>query len=139
MLLKQALPAILVLACLARAAGPQPPPEVDWRPIAAFLDNPSRAEQPIVFAQGTDWFLGHLVMAYRHASAQASGREMAILQPDVPNRILGRLARDGRAWAICMPEQAPGIERMLPGWSVTPVDIADAPRLVWELRPPGTF
>jgi hypothetical protein len=139
MLLKHALPAILVLACVARAAGPQPPPEVDWRPITAFLDDPSRAEQPIVFAQGTDWFLGHLVMAYRHASVQTPGREMAVLQPDVPKRILSRLAAGGHAWAICMPEQAPGIERMLPGWSVTPVDLPDAPRLVWELRPPGTF
>jgi hypothetical protein len=140
MLLKHAIPAVLVLACLARAAGPQPPPEVDWHPVAAFLDDPSRAEQPIIFPPPQpDWFVGHLVLAYRHASNQAPGREMVVVQPDVPKRILSRLARDGRAWAICMPGQAPGVERMLPGWSVTPVDVLDAPRLVWELRPPGTF
>jgi hypothetical protein len=136
-LLKQAVPAILVLACLARDVGPRPPSEVDWRPIAAFLDDPTRAQQPIVFSHGQpDWFLGHLVLAYRHASTQPPGREMAVVQPDVPKRILSRLARDGRAWAICLPEQAPGIERMLPGWSVTPVDVPDAPRWVWELEAP---
>jgi uncharacterized membrane protein len=140
MLLKHAIPAILVLACLARDAGPQPPPEMDWRPIAKFLDEPSRAEQPIVYFHGQpDWFLGHILMAYRHASTLPPGREMVVLQPDVPKRIISRLARDGHAWAICLPEQAPWIERMLPGWSVTPVDVPDAPRWIWELRPPGTL
>jgi uncharacterized membrane protein len=139
-LLKQAIPAVLVLACLARAVGPQAPPEVDWRPIAAYLDDPSRASQAIVFSHAQpDWFLGHLVMAYRHASTQPPGRAMVVVQPDVPERIMSRLAREGGAFAICEAEQAPGIERMLPGWSVTPVDLADAPRLVWELRAPGTF
>jgi hypothetical protein len=129
-----------VLACLVRDGGPQSPSEVDWSPIAAFLDDPSRAEQPIVFSHGgPDWFLGHLVLAYRHASTQPPGREMVVVQPDVPTRVLSRIARDGHAWAICLPEQAPGIEQMLPGWSVTPVDLPDAPRWVWELRPPGTF
>jgi hypothetical protein len=139
-LLKHAIPAVLVLACLARAVGPQGPPEVDWRPIAAYLDDPSRASQAIVFSDAPpDWFLGHLVMAYRHASAQPPGRAIVVVQADVPQRIVSRLARDGGAFAICMPEHAPGIERMLPGWSVTPVDLAGVPRLVWELRPPGTF
>jgi hypothetical protein len=140
LLLKHAIPAVLVLACLARAAGPQAPPEIDWRPIAAFLDEPIRAEQPIVFYHGQpDWFLGHLLLAYRHSSAQPPGRPMVVIQPDVPPRIVSRLARGKQAWAICLPEQAAGIERLLPGWSVTPVDVPNAPRFVWELRAPGTF
>lgn len=139
LLWRHALPAALVLLCaieFARSISRLPP--FDWRPLATFLDESSRAGEPIVFTRDgqPDWYVGHQVMAYRHASRlPPEAREILILQAPAPPAVLARLRHWPRSWVFHMTGRPYDARESLPGFSVTTADVPDFLPVVGEAHP----
>jgi hypothetical protein len=137
--LRHALPGVIVLACLARGiASASRAPELDWRPLAEFLDDPARANDVIVFSREgqADWYTGYQVMAYGHASDLPPGRPVALLDLPGADALVADVAKRGRCWIVHLSaEPLPFGQVVPPGFEAVPAGVPDFPPVVWELRP----
>ena len=136
--MRHAVPAIVVLACLVEIGRSiYRVPAFDWRPLAASLDQPGRENDPVVFVRNgqPDWFIGHQVMAYAHASTLPPGRPVVVLDPPTPEPVLARLRASPRSWVFHMSGRPLDFDAALPGFRVTAAQVPDFPSVVGEARP----
>jgi hypothetical protein len=127
---------VILLVCIVKVVASPKPPELDWHPLAAFLDVPGRAGDVVLFTGGrrSDWFTGYQVMGYRHASSLPPGRPIAEYLAPAPERFANEVRARERVWLVHLADLPPDLRGMPEGWAAYPADVPGFPQVVWELR-----